>query len=375
MQVTDGTPSITAGTLMVPLCGLLRTAHVEIGHWTVQQLRTSGNPTTEGLYQINGAASTPQGAASWSLMLKVIQATEGRLDPASPGYWKREPLVYQSELLRALPPGVAVPDCLAVATPSPETVWLWLETIEGVRDAAWPLARYHLAANHLGQFNGRYLVTVPNLSVPWLHREYLRTWVAHGEAGIRQLPSVSGHPRVQRVYPAPMLAHLVRLWETRGTLLTALASLPQTLCHMDALRRNMIARQTADGRDQTVLLDWGEAGIGAPGEDLAGFVTGSVFLDEGTPRAGELDATVLTPYIAGLREVGWRGDADLVRRGYTIAAALRLLRGTTWVLHALLTDDGHPDLEQALGRPMNEIMEHWAEATEIVISRLDTLRS
>jgi aminoglycoside phosphotransferase (APT) family kinase protein len=143
---------------------------------------------------------------------------------------------------------------------------------------------------------------------------------------------------------------------------------------MDAMRRNMIARHDAHGQEQTVLLDWGEAGLGAPGEDLAAFITGSVFLDAETPYAREMEDIALESYIDGLRDVGWRGDADHVRRGYAIAAALRVLGGTTWVLHTLLNDSRHGELERAFGRPIHELADRWAGAMRVAVEALDRAR-
>jgi hypothetical protein len=308
------------------------------------------------------------------VVLKVIQAADGHTEPTSPGYWKREPLVYESGVLENLPPGCAVPECFALAAPSREIMWLWLEDIATVHDSALPLPRYGLAARHLGRFNGLYLGNVPCPSFSWLRRDYLRSWVALGGPGMGQLPGVLDRPLVAHVYSGSVATRLVHRWEERDGLLATLASLPQTFCHMDAMRRNMIARHDAHGQRQTVLLDWGEAGLGAPGEDLAAFITGSVFLDAETPHARELEDIALESYIDGLRDVGWRGDAELVRRGYAIAAVLRILGGTTWVLHTLLNDGQHGELERAFGRPIHELVDRWAGAMKVAVEALDKVR-
>jgi hypothetical protein len=40
---------------------------------------------------------------------------------------------------------------------------------------------------------------------------------------------------------------VLRLWDARAQLLEALAGMPQTLCHLDAFRRNVIATRGDDG--------------------------------------------------------------------------------------------------------------------------------
>lgn len=287
------------------------------------------------------------------------------------GYWKREPFVYQAGLLANLPAGVAAPQYFGVEDLSNETVWLWLEDMGASSDSPWLLSRYALAARHIGQFNGVYLVRDACPSFPWLRQDYLRAWVALGGPGIGQLPDVVGRPLVDKVYPSPVVARLLRVWEQREALLTELAGLPQTFCHMDVMRRNLISRQDMYGHDQTVLIDRGEVGIGALGEDLAAFVTANVFLEPGTPPAQDLEGVGVTSYIDGLRDIGWHGDIQLVRRGYTRAAALRVLGGTTWVLQTILDNSRHDELERVFGQPIQKLLERWAKAISVVVDGVD----
>jgi hypothetical protein len=303
------------------------------------------------------------------MVLKVIHAANGPSAPTGLRNWKREPLVYQSGILDHMPPGTAVPKLFFVATPSPETMWLWLEDISLANDGTWTLSRHGLAARHLGRFNGMYLVDMPCPSFTWLRRDYLRNWAALGGPGISQLTTALNHPLVARVYPDTIAERVIRAWDKRESLLETLSTMPQTFCHMDAMRRNMIGRRDSQGQEQTVLLDWGEAGIGAPGEDLAAFTTGSVFLDAETPKAEALQGVALTSYIDGLRDVGWSGDAQPIRHVYDIAATLRVLGGTAWIVQTLLDNDQHGGLEQAFGQQIDRIVDRWAEAVEVFVTQ------
>ncbi|MBK9613847.1 MAG: hypothetical protein IPO34_21210 [Dehalococcoidia bacterium] len=77
-------------------------------------------------------------------------------DPSHWNYWQREPLIYQSGLLDALPAGMAAPRCYGSVPLPGNFALLWLEDIHDAYQTAWPLARYALAARRLGGLNGRY---------------------------------------------------------------------------------------------------------------------------------------------------------------------------------------------------------------------------
>jgi hypothetical protein len=71
--------------------------------------------------------------------------------------------------------------------------------------------------------------------------------------------------------------------------------------------------------------------------------------------ARQLEALVLDSYLNGLRDAGWRGDPDDVRRGYAIAAVLRYGVGGMgrWV-PVLLDDRYHPIAERIFGHPFEK---------------------
>jgi uncharacterized protein YbjT (DUF2867 family) len=137
----------------------------------------------------------------------------------------------------------------------------------------WPVEHYAVVARHLGQFNGAYLTGErPMPAFPWLRRRsHLRDSVARRAANrartLAELHNSLDHPVVRRAYPPDVVEILSREWGEDGKLkdtrlLDALDRLPQTLCHNDAFRRNLLARHRADGRPQTVVIDWAFVGIG-----------------------------------------------------------------------------------------------------------------
>ena len=153
----------------------------------------------------------------------------------------------------------------------------------------------------------------------WLSRDPLTHWTADADVALKKLVEYRDHPIVQRIYPAEVIDTTRQLCKERPLFLEGLHRLPQTLCHQDVFRRNLFAQD-----DHTLAIDWEMMGIGAVGEDLAGLVSANLALREGDPAQGDaLDKLVFLGYMDGLRDIGWQGDADLVRFGYTAASALR----------------------------------------------------
>ena len=119
----DGNPpaalqSIDELTLTPIVRQVLRRDGVHLLHWQVSQLGGgAGNPVSMGLYRFAGSGLDRDERVPWSVILKIIQSPanvgwknmgEGD-DPTHWNYWKREPLVYRSDLLATLPAGVAAP--------------------------------------------------------------------------------------------------------------------------------------------------------------------------------------------------------------------------------------------------------------------------
>ena len=116
----------------------------------------------------------------------------------------------------------------------------------------------------------------------------------------------------------------MRLWDERETFFNAIESLPQTICHNDAFRRNLFAGRSADGLIQTIAIDWTYLGWGAVGEEIASLVVGTLSFNEvDWSQAVELSETAVEMYLDGLRDAGWRGDPRTVRLGFTAGVAMK----------------------------------------------------
>ncbi|MGH8245782.1 MAG: phosphotransferase, partial [Gammaproteobacteria bacterium] len=330
--------SIDHATLTPIVRRALNSDTVEVGDWESHPIH-SGFEVRAGVFRFAGNGCDQGRAVPWSLILKIICPPVGQDDPEDWNYLKRDTLAYQSGLLEDLPGGIVAPRCFGIMEQASDEFWIWLEEITDDVGPAWPPARYGLAAEHLGRFNGAYLTGRPLPAWSWLSRRWLRVLVAQAAPAFAQLPHLLDRPLFRRLYPPDVAEGILRLWADRETLLDALDRLPQTFCHRDAFRRNLFSRRGPDGHEQTVAIDWVFTGTGAVGEEIVSLVIATLgFREVEFGRAQELEAIVFDGYLRGLRDAGWRGDAGLVRLGYTVAAPLRYCLGGTRNLLPILLD-------------------------------------
>lgn len=313
--------AVTAVTLRPLVRSALDDETATVVDWFYQPL--AGGFSGSAVYRFQGQAQTSSGVTGWSLILKVINPASGGSAPADFDYWQREMLLYQSGLLADLPMDLVAPRCFAIVDYPEEEIWLWLEDM-GAADEEWPLAQYGVAARHVGQFNGAYLVGTPLPQQSWLRIVDVRQRLAQAEPGIAALPQLRDHPLFAELLAGDRVERILHLWTERERLRAGLDRLPRTFCHRDAFRRNLIARRGPDGRAQTVALDWGMAGLGLLGEELVPLFTATLsFVAVAIERIPELEDLLFSGYLAGLRDAGWQGDERLVRFGFTALAALK----------------------------------------------------
>ena len=255
------------------------------------------------------------------------------------------------------------------------TCWLWLEEIAEEIGPQWPLEHYGLVARHLGQFNGAYLVDRPLPGWSWLSSDWLRHYVEQSAPAMEPLRDARALPWARRWLPPEDSDQFFHLWAERERYLDALDRLPQTVCHFDVFRRNLFARKTADGDDQTVVVDWAFVGRGSIGVDLSPLVWMSIALGGvGWDKAQELEEIVFEGYLEGLRDVGWQGDPQQVRLGYKAASVRYLFPEVERWLALILDESRHAAAEQILGFPMGEAFDSVAWGRRSYFHKLDEAR-
>jgi hypothetical protein len=290
-------------------------------------------------------------------------------------YYRREADAYQSGWLDGSPGGLAAPRSFGVVEHPDGTCWIWLEDATDEIGSHWPLEQYGVVACHAGQLNGAYLVGRRLPSWPWLSSGWLRGYIALSAPAMPLIRNSLDHPLVCRWLPGDASDRLFRLWEDRDLFLNALDCLPQTLCHLDLSRRNLFARNTADGDYQTVAVDWAYAGRGAIGEELVPLVLGSVaFFEVDLAQAQALEEIVYEGYLEGLHQAGWRGDPRQVRLGYAAASLRYRFCGLGRMLARILDESQHSWVERAFGRPIGEVEDHFAQVGSLCDSLTDEAR-
>lgn len=295
-----------------------------VSGWHVATLTPGAGAGTGGILRVSGTALAGSEELSWSVILKIITQGGVVTDPAAWNYRSREALLYRSGLLDDLAGGLTAPRCFGITDLVGGQTWLWLEDIVDADPEPWPLERHALAARHLGEMNGAYLVgkSLPNQQ--WLSRNALRGWVETFLPRHARLAEAEADAVVGPYCAADLSAGARRLAAGYSPILDALAQLPQTFQHGDAHRGNLFARHSPAGQAETVAIDWAFAGIRAVGEEVESLVTvASLFFAIEHEDINQLADLCITAYIEGLRVAGWHGNSDLARLGFLGAATVR----------------------------------------------------
>lgn len=303
----------------------------ELTDWRLQPLGTGGiNPISVGVTRVVGTAMADGATYPWSVVLKVIRVDPayGPDDVTHPNYWRREALAYTSGELRDTP--FAVPRCLGVNEPDPEHLSLWLEDVQDTTPPRWSVEHYEEAGWLLGCWNGIYLTRRSLPTQPWLTRSWLRELCE--PRGTADIGAMFEQEPVRSLFADPIADRVRHLRKLAPLLFDRLESLPQTLCHLDANRGNLL--KPRDGR--LTLIDWSFLGIGAVGEEIGhqlavAIKAGHVQIEEASAL---LDA-VFARYVAGLRTAGWQGNSQLARFGCLATLVLRSIPSVIGGMRAL----------------------------------------
>jgi Phosphotransferase enzyme family len=255
--------------------------------------------------------------ATRSAIVKVV-ATEfaGHTEPSDPYFAPREPLLYEHGLPGAYTGASIRMPALLGRFQREHAVALWLEDASGTTAGALTPRNYELVARRLGRAHGS--ATTATNAVPWSTNflpTYLSIWDDVGWERIDD--DAAWEQPLIREYYAPHREALVALCRDRHEILAWADALPPTICHHDVWINNVF-----DNENDTVLIDWAFAGIGAIGCDPGNLVTDSCGdLMLATSLLPELDAAATTGYRAGLADAGWKGEFAEARLGMCLMAA------------------------------------------------------
>jgi hypothetical protein len=119
------------------------------------------------------------------------------------------------------------------------------------------------------------------------------------------------------------------------------------------------------------VIDWATAGSGSIGVDsgmLMGVATQRKFFD--AVERQDLDQSIFSHYLAGLRSAGWNGDERLIRFGYTATIALKILIGyLPDELRQWLDDSWYAAYEEQTGSSIGDFADRVADSLGWLVER------
>lgn len=354
--------------LYVCLLKIFGDIRFELDEFTCEPLGSEAlNFTTKGIYHLFGAVKSVNQKLPWSIVLKVIKPdSEEKNNPQHHNYWRREALLFESNLLDDLPGLTRAPIRYLVEEQQDGTVWLWMEHVKG--QFAHTKEQFEFIAHQLGMFNAEYLITKAMPNEAWICRGWLKSWTTSS-----------------RMYAPSPEAYLNRLqdeevksaWEWLQALtadldekLSSLERLPRVLAHQDLSHKNMLIEMTSN-YEQLVLMDWQFLSVSGIGEDLGKMFGVNVSLD--VIPVDQYEAyrdSLFSSYIKGMREWGWQGNVELARYGYCLSTALRSVWEVPQLCSLSVQLDGDPfnlELQQRVQHlkkiiHMQKVMAHEAES-------------
>lgn len=337
---------------------------------------------SRGLFRLSGTATTLGQRCNWTVVLKVFRPLPdgSTTSVISHHYWKREALAYTSGLLTSLPQGLSVPRCYDVEEMGDGSLWLWMEEVHSDIAPPWPLARFRLAAYHLGLMNGQYHAPQSIPQYEWLSNSMTRAWSEENAYTIDLIgqPDVWKMPPLCLSFVQPVRERLLHLWDEREIFYEMLASLPRTICHHDAGHRNLFSGCHHTGVEQTLLIDWELVGYGAVGEELGNlFAPALINFEVEQEHAHKLACTLLDGYTEGLNATGWQGDVHMVRLGFAISAIFRWVFASAGWPVAIVTDQSGRAKQQTLeqwGRPLEQVYHQWSGLTYYLLNLAEEFR-
>ncbi|MFN8636927.1 MAG: hypothetical protein U0893_24020 [Chloroflexota bacterium] len=355
---------------------LFRSDAVQAASWSSQRLPYLQYRPGRDIQRVMGMAVVSGRTVRWSAVVKRLgdPGSGPRAAEAAQGA-RRELQAYTSGLLDGGLVGIVAPRLLGLFQ-HPDGTALWLEDVADAYGGRWPLSRFRLAACHLGQFNGAYLVRRAVPADPWLSLDWAHAQSDPAAARLasERIATAWAQPVVRAMLPATLDAPLQRLLHDQESFVGALERLPITLCHHDAAQANLVARRSSNGVEETVALDWEEIGPGAIGAEIATLVFGSLRRgDLDVEQTDHLDRLVFGGYLDGLRDAGWSGDPRLARFGYAAAVALRWYL-PTGLIRTVVEDPLRTTVVEATGLPLDEFVRRRLALTDFLLARADEAR-
>jgi len=233
-------------------------------------------------------------------------------DPQHWNYWRREALIYRSDLSQWLTGcQVRLPQMFECQQTGDDEIELTLEWIEGRHGKTLTIDDYaHIAYAWAG---AQMRIAERPWQAPWASRQFIEAYAASKpvDYALLQDDRAWQAPLIKDNWPSQLRQKLLNLYRHREALLTILNRGPKLPSHLDLWPNNVFV--TPD--DMVVPIDWSFFGFGTLAEDIGNFIPDSVFDDFMSPdQLPELEKKMFTGYLDGLADAGASFDTALVRR-------------------------------------------------------------
>ena len=328
---------------------------VSIERWKATPIAGSGGATTAGVWRVSATAiSVDPNEAEWSCVVKAIQApSDAAATRANPIPWNHEETVYR-RITRILPRGFCAPRLLG-ADASEDKVHLFLEDLNSCHTTRLLLAALPEFARSLGFWHGAANAGKPGVA------GWLGWYVDAASSMVERIPELATKVAVLAALNDDAGNSQVQsFWRQRTDALQILRQLPHVNSHQDLVSRNVLMRETGKVHEH-VLLDWALYGSAPLGAELAPLLFGSALLFEwSVPEALAALPAVVNAYVDGLNDAGWPQSREAVGLGLSLSAALRYVAWGGHRAEAALDASRHQWAENAVGRPLSEIVERFA---------------
>ncbi len=336
------------------------------------QIGRSAGTATAGIFRVTGRVRIDYNEHAWSAVVKALGESEFYREGVEADPF-REVEVYRSELFADICGGVRAARCFAIQRLQ-DLELLWLEDLSEAPQPPWSSEQLIESARHFGQFNAYW----PDDRLPqvtWLQYQSMQDAFIRRPAFQRAfelLPERRQEPLIREFAPTNEVDKVLRLWHNCHELLRKGDEMPKGVSHLDCHPKNLFPMYDDNGLSYTVGVDWTMAGIASLGIDVGHMLSSPLTWLEISPNEAQaLCEPMFDAYIAGLRNSGWADNVDHVRIVYLTRLACEAIRNTYLISYASENEKWYAGMEEAIGRPMDDIVAHYRACRPFFVSCME----
>jgi hypothetical protein len=286
--------------------------------------------TTAGLTRVRADCRDGDEQLSVHLVVKGLHSARHGLPPSMPPAvrarldrlipWRLEADAYAADLGRVMPPGLRMPDLVAVHEQDDDRLTLWLLDVDPL-DTPWTDDDISRAATGLARLAVR-RADLPSFGAGDFLLDYRDRMLGEWAVPRLLMPESWDHPLFALPEVAALRAEVTALAGRVAAVHADVAAFPRLPAHGDATPMNLLRPRSAP--EEFVLIDWGTATDAPIGYDLVPLVFGRA--ESGLAPPGEVPGllgTAVGAYTRGLAAEGVHVSEDVVRRAVVSAAMVR----------------------------------------------------